>query len=144
MVPQDVVLFLALEVVLFLALERLKRGTKTNSPVAIYIYIYISGYGCFWCRKFSPFFHCSPSFIVKNRVLEMLLRCAIFFFGGGAHLKKNTYFCRNRLISKQKGVFLQKWAILGLFGEVSHTQTEISQKKFNIPRVSVLFPIKHD
>ena len=32
------VLFLALEVVLFLALERLKRGTKTNSPAHIHIY----------------------------------------------------------------------------------------------------------
>ena len=30
--PQEVVLFPTLEVVLFLALERLKRGTKTNSP----------------------------------------------------------------------------------------------------------------
>ena len=36
--PQEVVLFLTLEVVLFLALERLKRGTKTNSPAYIYIF----------------------------------------------------------------------------------------------------------
>ena len=36
--PQEVVLFLTLEVVLFLALEGLKRGTKTNSPAYIYIY----------------------------------------------------------------------------------------------------------
>ena len=36
--PQEVVLFLTLEVVLFLTLERLKRGTKTNSPAYIYIY----------------------------------------------------------------------------------------------------------
>ena len=40
--PQEVVLFLTLEVVLFLALERLKRGTKTNSPAYIYIYISLS------------------------------------------------------------------------------------------------------
>ena len=38
MVPQEVVLFLTLEVVLFLTLERLKRGTKTNSPAYIYIF----------------------------------------------------------------------------------------------------------
>ena len=30
------------EVVLFLTLERLKRGTETNSPTDIYIYIYIN------------------------------------------------------------------------------------------------------
>ena len=41
--PQKVVLFLTLEVALFLTLERLKRGTKTNSPAHIYIYIYIYG-----------------------------------------------------------------------------------------------------
>ena len=35
--PQELVLFLTLEVVLFLTLERLKRGTKTNSPAYIYI-----------------------------------------------------------------------------------------------------------
>ena len=39
-VPQKVALFLALEVVLLLTLERLKRGTETNSPAHIYIYIY--------------------------------------------------------------------------------------------------------
>ena len=38
--PQEVVLFLTLEVVLLLALERLKRGTKTNSPAYVCIYIY--------------------------------------------------------------------------------------------------------
>ena len=38
--PQEVVLFLTLEVVLFLALERLKSGTKTNSPAYIYICVY--------------------------------------------------------------------------------------------------------
>ena len=36
--PQEVVLFLTLEVVLFLTLERLKSGTKTNSPAYIYIF----------------------------------------------------------------------------------------------------------
>ena len=41
MVPQEVALFLTLEVVLFLTLERLKRGTETNSPACIYIYRYI-------------------------------------------------------------------------------------------------------
>ena len=35
--PQKVVLFLTLDVVLKLTLERLKRGTKTNSPAHIYI-----------------------------------------------------------------------------------------------------------
>ena len=39
MVPQEVVLFLTLEVVLLLTLERPKSGTKTNSPAHIYIYI---------------------------------------------------------------------------------------------------------
>ena len=39
--PQEVVLLLTLEVVLFLTLERPKRGTKTNSPAHIYIYIHI-------------------------------------------------------------------------------------------------------
>ena len=34
--PQEVVLFITLEVVLKLTLERLKSGTKTNSPVYIY------------------------------------------------------------------------------------------------------------
>ena len=40
MVPPEVILFLTLEVILFLALERLKRGTETNSPAYIYIYIH--------------------------------------------------------------------------------------------------------
>ena len=35
---QEVVLFLTLEVALFLALERLKSGTKNNSPACVYIY----------------------------------------------------------------------------------------------------------
>ena len=39
--PQEVVLFLTLEVVPKLTLERPKSGTKTNSPAYIYIYIYI-------------------------------------------------------------------------------------------------------
>ena len=40
--PQEVVLFLTLEVVPKLTLERLKSGTETNSPAYIYIiYIYI-------------------------------------------------------------------------------------------------------
>ena len=39
MVPQEVVLFLTLEVVPKLTLERPKSGTKTNSPAYIYIYI---------------------------------------------------------------------------------------------------------
>ena len=38
--PQEVVLFLTLEVVPKLTLERPKSGTKTNSPAYIYIYIY--------------------------------------------------------------------------------------------------------
>ena len=38
MVPQEVVLFLTLEVVPKLTLERPKSGTKTNSPAYIYIY----------------------------------------------------------------------------------------------------------
>ena len=37
--PQEVVLFLTLEVVPKLTLERPKRGTKTNSPAYIYRYI---------------------------------------------------------------------------------------------------------
>ena len=41
--PQEVVLFLALEVVLFLTLERPKSGPTTNSPADIYIYIYAVG-----------------------------------------------------------------------------------------------------
>ena len=36
--PQEVVLFLTLEVVPGLTLERLKSGTETNSPAYIYIY----------------------------------------------------------------------------------------------------------
>ena len=44
MAPQEVVLFLSLEVVLFLTLERLKRGTETNSPACIYTHIYICRY----------------------------------------------------------------------------------------------------
>ena len=40
MVPEEVVLFLTLEVVLKLTLESQKSGTKTNSPAYIYIYIY--------------------------------------------------------------------------------------------------------
>ena len=39
--PQEVVLFLTLEVILFLTLERPKSGTKTNSPAYIYTHIYI-------------------------------------------------------------------------------------------------------
>ena len=39
--PQEVVLFLTLEVVPKLTLERPKSGTKTNSPAYIYIYVYI-------------------------------------------------------------------------------------------------------
>ena len=39
--PQEVVLFLTLEVVPKLTLERLKSGTKTNSPAYIYMCIYI-------------------------------------------------------------------------------------------------------
>ena len=41
---QKVVLFLTLKVVLFLTLERLKRGTKTNSPAYIYICMYVCMY----------------------------------------------------------------------------------------------------
>ena len=41
MVPQEVVLFLTLEVVPKLTLERPKSGTKTNSPAYTYIYIYM-------------------------------------------------------------------------------------------------------
>ena len=37
--PQEVVLFLTLEGVPKLTLERPKRGTKTNSPAYIHIYI---------------------------------------------------------------------------------------------------------
>ena len=42
--PQEVVLFLTLEVVPKLTLERPKSGTKTNSPAYIYIY----GYSLIW------------------------------------------------------------------------------------------------
>ena len=42
MVPEEVVLFLTLEVVLKLTLESQKSGTKTNSPAYIYIYISLS------------------------------------------------------------------------------------------------------
>ena len=38
--PQEVVLFLTLEVVPKLTLERPESGTKTNSPAYIYIYMY--------------------------------------------------------------------------------------------------------
>ena len=57
------VLFLTLEGVLFLTLERPKRGTKTNSPAYIYIYIYGPRPIC--SHKFAqkwPFF---PSYIAK-------------------------------------------------------------------------------
>ena len=40
--PQEVVLFLTLEVVPKLTLERPKSGTKTNSPAYIYIYLSLS------------------------------------------------------------------------------------------------------
>ena len=48
MVPQEVVLFLTLEVVPKLTLERPKSGTKTNSPAYIYIYLslFFLGGGC--------------------------------------------------------------------------------------------------
>ena len=111
--------------------------------LSIYIYIYMDT-GASGAAILAHFFIFPHFYSEKSRFRDAAAVPHFFFFFGGAHLKKNTYFCRNRLISKQKGVSLQKWAILGLFGEVSHTQTEISQKEFNIPRVSVLFPIKHD
>ena len=46
MVPKEVVLFLTLEVVLFLVLERLKRGTETNSPA--YTCMYVCMYVCIY------------------------------------------------------------------------------------------------
>ena len=48
--PQELVLFLTLEVVPKLTLERPKRGTKTNSPAYIYIYC-----GVKILAKFYPF-----------------------------------------------------------------------------------------
>ena len=68
--PQDVVLFLALEVVLFLALERLKRGTKTNSPAYIYIYAVelITGprLGHFKVNNWATFVFYKKLFFKKN------------------------------------------------------------------------------
>ena len=57
------VLFLTLEVVLFLTLERLKRGTKTNSPAYIYIYIWL------WARlppQILPFLAFVPQLCSKK------------------------------------------------------------------------------
>ena len=89
--------------------------------------------GASGAASLAHFFIFPPVYSEKSRFRDAAAVPHFFFFFWGAHLKKNTYFCRNRLISKQKGVFLQKWAILGLFGEVSHTQTEISQKSLTFP-----------
>ena len=52
--PQEVVLFLTLEVVPKLTLERPKSGTKTNSPA--YIYIYIHPFICYYSGSLSSAF----------------------------------------------------------------------------------------
>ena len=131
----------------------LKKGKSWTNFWLYNIYIYIYKRICVFINKwaqvqlvprFWPFFGSFfPSFIVKNRVSEMLLRCP-FFSCFGAHLKKTLVSAERGWFRNRWGVFLQKWAILGLFGEASRTQTEINQKFFNIPRDSVLFPIKHD
>ena len=106
MVPQEVALFLTLEVVLFLTLERLKRGTKTNSPA--YIYIYAVGsitwphFGHFKVNNLATSRSITwPPFFEPIKIGFLRLFCAQFS-GGGAKLVFLKMFWSKKGFPKKK------------------------------------------
>ena len=75
--------------------------------LCLYIYIYMA-VGVTGAAFLALFFSFFPSFIVKNRVLEMLLWSPILSFFWGTILRNITYFCRNRPFLYEGSSALQK------------------------------------
>ena len=127
--PQEVVLFLTLEVVPKLTLERPKRGTKTNSPVQV---------------LFSLFF---PSFIVflgtfRNTNSATVCQNSVFAKFGGCQKwgfrKENCIFCffffmlenRNRKKKKKKMEKAKNPIKIGFFKVVIQKCEKAKKKGF--------------